>query len=298
MLGCASSAPPVLARRAPSVTDPATSPSRAALLDELGRIEQRLQAEAEMSDELLTRRLIVTAALAELAREPAAERGADELLADAERDVAQSRERAQREHAQREHAQRERAQREHAQREQAQREEEEQERDDRFEGGEGAKRKGSRGQGRRDQRRKTAAERKPRAKTLLEAEPAPDETTRCAPGDPLCGLDDPSPAPSGPGTIGAARVHHDDGPRGIMGEVRRHFGRVQACLPATAGDEGIRLKVTVRIDDGGAFREPSVRGSELDPRVASCVEQVFRDIRVPAAATGSRLVTVPLWLRP
>jgi hypothetical protein len=68
-------------------------------------------------------------------------------------------------------------------------------------------------------------------------------------------------------------------------------------LPATAGDDGLRLRVTVRIDDHGVFREPSVTGNALDPRVATCVEQVFRDIRVPTPSEGSRLVTVPLWLR-
>lgn len=99
------------------------------------------------------------------------------------------------------------------------------------------------------------------------------------------------------GKVGAARVEHVESPQGVMIEVRRHFGRVLACLPAGAAEQGVRLRVEVRVDESGVFRSPRALGEDLDPRTAACVEDVFRIIRVDAQS-GSRLITVPLWLRP
>lgn len=135
----------------------------------------------------------------------------------------------------------------------------------------------------------------------------------CPAGDPLCGGDwggdgtlapgakdaPAAPTPSGglPERVGAARVQATEMPTGVMLEVRRHFERVVACMPPGTAEQGVRLRVEVRVDETGAFRSPRALGDDLDPRVAGCIEGVFRDIRVSGSG-GSRVVTVPLWLRP
>ena len=52
------------------------------------------------------------------------------------------------------------------------------------------------------------------------------------------------------------------------------------------------------VDERGRFREPRVVAADLDPRVGSCIADVFRDMRLDSPAGESRVVTVPLWLPP
>jgi hypothetical protein len=69
-------------------------------------------------------------------------------------------------------------------------------------------------------------------------------------------------------------------------------------VPVMARASGLRCEVRVRLDERGRFREPRVVAADLDPRVGSCIADVFRDMRLDSPAGESRVVTVPLWLPP
>jgi len=151
----------------------------------------------------------------------------------------------------------------------------------------------------------------------------------CLPGDPLCsGLDElgppeetkpsndqptdtleppryqPLPIPGAPPKPDpkpaegreAARVAHAQAPTGVTRVVGRHQGQLVGCLPQPVRARGLRVRVRLRLDAQGAFREPRVLGSELDPPVAACIEDVFRQMRIAGYDQGSRHLTVPLWL--
>ncbi|MBW2453202.1 MAG: hypothetical protein JRI68_01770 [Deltaproteobacteria bacterium] len=103
---------------------------------------------------------------------------------------------------------------------------------------------------------------------------------------------DPDPVP-GPA---AARVAHAQAPRGVTRAVSRRHGQLAACVTPALRSKGVRLRVRVRLDTQGTFREPRVLATDLDPQVTACIEDVFRQMRVAGYDRGSRHITVPLWL--
>jgi hypothetical protein len=136
--------------------------------------------------------------------------------------------------------------------------------------------------------------------------------TRCSPGDPLCvdagpaappptgGLEeDDSDKSGGEGGVHAARVlpSSQNPEAGVSRLVEQHATRLAACVPATQRATGMRMEVRVRVDGRGRFREPRVLGADVDPRVGSCIVEVFRGMRLDDGGE-SRVVTVPLWLPP
>jgi hypothetical protein len=106
---------------------------------------------------------------------------------------------------------------------------------------------------------------------------------------------DPNLSPP-PADRGAARVSHAKAPEGVGRTVARHRGELLACLPPSLRPQGLRLRVRARLDAQGAFREPRVVATDIDPPVAGCIADVFRQMRVPGHDGGSRMITVPLWL--
>jgi hypothetical protein len=119
-------------------------------------------------------------------------------------------------------------------------------------------------------------------------------TTVCNPGDPLCGLDH---KPSDEGGRAAARVAADDKPPdGVLREVRRHYPRMEACVPRTMRDRQRALSVELMLDGYGSFRDVRVQGGDLDQGTAACIEDVFFAMHI-AGADVQRVVTLPLWIR-
>jgi hypothetical protein len=119
-------------------------------------------------------------------------------------------------------------------------------------------------------------------------------TTVCHPRDPLCGLDQ---KPSDEGGRAAARVAADDKPPdGVLREVRRHYPRMEACVPRTMRDRQRALSVELMLDGYGSFRDVRVQGGDLDQGTAACIEDVFFAMHI-ADADVQRVVTLPLWIR-
>jgi hypothetical protein len=141
----------------------------------------------------------------------------------------------------------------------------------------------------------------------------------CAPGDPLCG--DLQPAPpaddgpraSGEGSrdgrgkddygradkrpiVGAARVAHEEAPRGVLEAIERRASAIRACLGPD--ERAGRVRVRVRVDGEGAFREPRIVEGSLSGSAQACIAEHFRAMRLAEAPGVSRVVTVPLELAP
>ncbi|RLB66008.1 MAG: hypothetical protein DRI90_00475 [Deltaproteobacteria bacterium] len=111
------------------------------------------------------------------------------------------------------------------------------------------------------------------------------------------GADDLAPpAPVPPDAPAAARVAHAKAPEGVGRAVAVHHGQLMACLSPSLRSQGLRLRVRVRLDAQGAFREPQVLAADIGPQVVGCIVDVFRQMRVPGYHRGSRVITVPLWL--
>ena len=147
-----------------------------------------------------------------------------------------------------------------------------------------------------------------------------DGRGNCAPGDPLClELDDDGDVDLPPaetkvagkpdsnrdgfgqgqhdfGPVAAARVAFEPTPTGVMTEIRRHFGRVSACIPPVLRQQELQLRVVVLLDASGLLRQPRVEGSELDAVTRECVADVFRTMRIDDPPGASRVLSVPLWL--
>ncbi len=162
-----------------------------------------------------------------------------------------------------------------------------------------------------------------------------DSGHKCSPNDPLCGgLDEgddplagfsdgqgggwlvdtpestpkppteakpeprPEPVVPDPGSMpdrNAAQVAHARAPQGVTQTVSRRHGQLAACLPPALRSKGVRLNVRARLDKQGAFREPQVLATDVEPQVAACIEDVFRQMQVVGYDQGSRHITVPLW---
>jgi hypothetical protein len=115
----------------------------------------------------------------------------------------------------------------------------------------------------------------------------------CHPGDPLCSLDEKPDA----GGRAAARVATDDKPPdGVLREVRRHYPRMEACVPRTMRDRQRALSVELMLDGHGSFRDVRVQGGDLDQGTAACIENVFFAMHIAGAEVQS-VVTLPLWIR-
>jgi len=110
----------------------------------------------------------------------------------------------------------------------------------------------------------------------------------------------PPPAEGAPGGVQAARVlpSAQGSSAEVSRQIERHADRLASCVPVMARASGLRCEVRVRLDERGRFREPRVVAADLDPRVGSCIADVFRDMRLDSPAGESRVVTVPLWLPP
>ena len=110
----------------------------------------------------------------------------------------------------------------------------------------------------------------------------------------------PPPAEGQPGGVQAARVlpSAQGSPAEVSRQIERHADRLASCVPVTSRASGLRCEVRVRLDERGRFREPRVVAADLDPRVGTCIADVFRDMRLDSPAGESRVVTVPLWLPP
>ena len=126
--------------------------------------------------------------------------------------------------------------------------------------------------------------------------PVPAATPKPPPRPPREGKLDRKPKPLPLPGPAAARVSHAQAPQGVARAVARHHGQLVACLPQALRSSGLRLRVRARLDAQGAFREPRVLATDIDPQVAACIVDRFRQMRVAGYDRGSRMITVPLWL--
>jgi hypothetical protein len=100
------------------------------------------------------------------------------------------------------------------------------------------------------------------------------------------------------GRIGAASVRAVAPPAGVMQAVRAQLGSLQRCVPASMLEDMLYLRVRLRIDEAGAFRDPAVEGGELDPISVDCLEDRLATIRLPEPQGGSTVVAFDLMLGP
>ena len=120
----------------------------------------------------------------------------------------------------------------------------------------------------------------------------------CHPGDPLCSDLDGRDTRRDKTGRHAARVA-DDGapPQGVLRVVRRHYPRMERCVPASDRGQSRQLNVQMMVDARGSFRQVQVRAGDLSRAVTSCIEDVFYAMRVPSYGGDERLVSLPLWIR-
>ncbi len=115
--------------------------------------------------------------------------------------------------------------------------------------------------------------------------------------EPIEPVDSPPPVldPEARKPPAAARVRYVAPPSGVLRAVGSRVAQLSACMPASAGDSP-SLRLTARIDEQGALRDPRFSGASLDPQTSGCLGDVLRSVRVSDHQGGSRVFSVQLYL--
>jgi hypothetical protein len=85
-------------------------------------------------------------------------------------------------------------------------------------------------------------------------------------------------------------------PADVTKAVERRAQALSQCLSPEEGALKVRLKVRLRVDGTGAFREVRIVDGTLSPQAQSCIVRILEGVRLDDAPSSSTVVDLPLEL--